>query len=148
MYATAQDMLDRFGTPRLVQLTDVDVPQTGAVNATRLSRALEDASGEIDGYLVGRMALPLATPPQVLKLHCCTIAHFRLLGAAADEASTAAYNAAVAYLRQVARGEILLTAPADVPTPTGLGPVAFSTGSKVMGRDSDGAGDACAWSGL
>lgn len=148
MYATAQDMLDRFGSPRLVQLTDVDLPSTGTVNATRLSRALEDASGEIDGYLVGRMALPLANPPQVLKLHCCTIAHFRLLGAAADEATTAAYTAAVAYLRQVAKGEILLTAPADVPTPAGLGPVSFVAGSKVMGREAEAYADGCGWSGL
>lgn len=135
MYAAAQDMLDRFGTPRLVQLTDINAPATGTVNATVLARALEDATAEIDGYLVGRMGLPLASPPAVLKLHCCTIAHFRLLGAAADDATTEAYKAAVAYLARVAKGEISLTAPADAPAATGLGPVLFEPGSKVMGRE-------------
>lgn len=140
MYATAQDMLDRLGTPKLVQLTDINVPMTGTVNATVLSRALEDASGEIDGYLAGRMALPLANPPAVLKLHCCTIAHFRLMGSAADEALTAAYKAATDYLRAVAKGDIALTAPADAPALAGLGPVLFDAGSKVMGREQADGG--------
>ncbi len=135
MYATAQDMQDRFGTPRLVQLTDINVPMTGAVNATVLSRALEDASAELDGYLVGRLALPLASPPAVLKLHCCTIAHFRLLGAAAEEPATEAYKAAIAYLGKVAEGKVSLVAPSEVPAVAGLGPVMFDTGSKVMGRE-------------
>lgn len=138
MYATAQDMLDRYGTPRLVQLTDINLPMTNEVNATVLARALEDASGEIDGYLVGRMALPLASPPAVLKLHCCTIAHFRLLGSAADEAATAAYKAAIDYLTRVAKGDILIAAPSDVAAPVGVGPVLFSPGSKAMGREAEG----------
>lgn len=138
MYATAQDMLDRFGTPRLVQLTDINEPMTGAVNATVLSRALEDASAEIDGYLAGRMALPLANPPAVLKLHCCTIAHWRLLGSSADEAANEAYKAAIAYLTRVAKGEILIAPPADTPPVDGAGTVLFVQGDKVMGREIEG----------
>lgn len=141
MYATAQDMLDRFGTPRMVQLTDVNVPMTGTVNTTVLSSALADASAEIDGYLAGRMALPLASPPPVLKVHCCTIAHFHLLGSAADEPATKAYDAAIKYFTAVAKGDIALTAPADTPALAGVGPVLFNPGDKVMGRESDSSFD-------
>lgn len=139
MYASAQDMLDRFGTPKLVQLTDINVPMTGTVNATVLSKALADASSVIDGYLVGRYPLPLANPPEVLKVHCCTLAHFRLLGSSADDAAIDANKEALGYLAKVAEGKVSLIAPADVPAAVGAGPVLFNPGSKVMGRESDDA---------
>jgi len=135
MYATQQDMIDRLGTPRLVQLTDINVPMTGTLNAVALDRALADASAEIDGYLVGRMALPLVAPPAILRVHCCTIAHYRLLGSGADDVTAEAYKSALAFLAKVAAGQILLQAPADVPAITGIGPVLFEPGSKVMGRE-------------
>ena len=138
MYATQQDLIDRFGTPKLIQLTDINLPMTGALNAVVLDRALGDATAEIDGYLVGRMALPLASPPAVLKLHCCTIAIFRLLGSSVDENTRKDYEAVCAYLARVADGRILLTAPSDVPAMAGVGSVWFEGGQKVMGRDTIG----------
>lgn len=135
MYATHQDMLDRFGEPRLIQLTDINEPLTGGVVSAVLDAALTDASGEIDGYLVGRMAVPLVSPPAVLKTYCCSIAHYRLVGGAADEVTRADYKAAIAFLTRVASGEIPLMPPADMPAQGGLGPVLFDAGSKVMGRE-------------
>ncbi|UDF33757.1 UNVERIFIED_ORG: DUF1320 domain-containing protein [Shinella sp. XGS7] len=135
MYATPQDMIDRLGTPRLVQLTDIQEPMTGAIGAVVLDRALADATAEIDGYLVGRLALPLATPPAILKVHCCTIAHYRLLGSTAGEGDRKAYEQVLAYLAKVAKGEIVLMPPAEAPALQGLGPVMFDAGTKVMGRE-------------
>lgn len=135
MYATQQDMIDRFGTPKMVQLTDINLPMTGLVNGTVLDRALGDASAEIDGYLVGRMALPLASPPAILKVHCCTIALYRLLGSSAEEGTREDYKAALAYLAKVADGRISISAPADTPALAGVGAVMFDGGSKVMGRE-------------
>jgi len=128
-------MIDRLGTPRLVQLTDINTPMTGAVVSVVLDRALTDASDEIDGYLVGRMALPLASPPAILRVHCCTIAHYRLLGSGADDVTAEAYKSALAFLARVADGKCALQAPADVPAVVGIGPVLFDPGSKVMGRE-------------
>jgi phage gp36-like protein len=135
-------MLDRFGTPRLVQLTDINEPLTGEVNPTVLDRALQDASAEIDGYLVGRMAVPLLAPPANFRLLCCSIAHYRLLGSSADDVTQADYANAVAYLSKVATGAISIVAAADTPIQAGLGPVLFVTGQKAFARETDAFGGA------
>lgn len=135
-YATQQDMIDRFGEPRLVQLTDVGEPQTGAVVASVLQAALDDASAEIDGYLAGRYPVPMASPPAALKGYCCTLAHYRLMGAAADENTRFDVRAVRSYLEAVAKGTITLTPPDAAPAVAGVGPVLFDAGSKVMGREA------------
>lgn len=137
-YATVTDLQSRIGEPRLVQLTDLADPPQGLVMGSVAQKALDDASAEIDGYLAGRYALPLAAPvPGILLVYCVTIAHYRLLGDKADEVTRADYKAAIDYLRGVAKGDILLMPPADAPVPTGAGPVLFDGGQKVMGREAD-----------
>ena len=136
MYATLQDMTDRYGTPRLVQLTDVFTPLTNVVNNVVLNARLADATAEIDGALVGRMALPLANPPAMLRLICCRLAYGMLLGPAVSEAEAADIKAARQYLRDVASGTVLLTPPAEMPDLAGAGSVLFEPGQKVMGRDA------------
>lgn len=142
-YATQQDMLDRFGPAEMVQLTDIGEPRSGAVDATVLARALGDASAEIDGYLVGRMAVPLASPPALLTVFTCDIARYRLMNTRADERAKDAYKAAIAYLTKVATGDILLMAPNEAPALAGAGAVMFDRGSKVFGREQDSADDLC-----
>ena len=39
-YATVQDMIDRYGEPEMIQLTDPDIL---AVQASKAQRALDDA---------------------------------------------------------------------------------------------------------
>lgn len=135
MYATAQDMIDRYGQPRMVQLTDVGAPMTGLVNNTVLLARLGDASAEIDGYLAGRMALPLAEPPAILKLMCCRIAYALLLGQRITEPEAKDLEAARAYLRDVARGTTNLLPPAAAPEVAGVGTVLFEPGTKTSWRD-------------
>lgn len=133
-YATVTDLQDRLGEPRLAQLTDLDDPPLGMVNASVAQKALDDAEAEIDGYLVGRYALPMASAPAVLRVHACTIAHYRLLGAQADEATRKDYEGVLKYLQAVAEGKVLLMSPDQAVTPPGAGTVMFSTSDKVMGR--------------
>lgn len=135
MYATSQDMIDRYGTPRMVQLTDVGAVLTGAVVAAVMNARLADADAEIDGYLAGRMALPLASPPAILRDLACRLAYGRLLGNTATEPDLADLKAARAYLRDVAAGTISLVPPADAPALAGAGAVLFEPGQKVMGRE-------------
>lgn len=134
-YATPADLQDRLGEARLIQLTDLADPPVNLVGQAVAQKALDDASAEIDGYLCGRYTLPLATAPAVLRVHCLTIAHYRLLGDRADEVTREAYKAALAFLLAVAKGDIPLLPPADTPAPLGVGPVLFDAGSKVMGRE-------------
>jgi phage gp36-like protein len=134
-YATLQDLKARIGEPRLVQLTDIGDPPTGLPDDAVAQRALDDADAEIDAALVGRYALPLATPPAVLKVHAVTLAHFRLLGAAATELDQAEAKHAREYLRDLASGKVPLLPPAVTSQPAGAGSVLFSPGDKVMGRE-------------
>ena len=135
MYATAQDMIDRYGEPHLVQLTDVGRPQTGGIVMTVLEARLLDASAEIDGYLAGRMVTPLVSPPAILRLLCCRMAHGLLVGEAATENDVADVKDARAYLRDIANGKISLTLPSEAAALPGVGEVVFSAGQKVMGRE-------------
>lgn len=134
-YATVTDLQDRLGEPRLMQLTDIGDPQVGLVDPAVAQKALDDAAAEIDGYLVGRYALPLASPPAMLRVHACTIAHYRLLGSAVDDATAADYKAVRELLTKVAEGKVLLMPPSEAPAVVGVGAVLFEPGSKVMGRE-------------
>lgn len=138
-YATVNDLQDRLGEARLVQLTDLVDPPLGLVDTAVAQKALDDADAEIDGYLVGRYALPLADPvPAVLRVHAITLAHGRLLGAQIDEATATEVKATRAWLMAVAKGDVVLLPPSVPAAPVGLGMVMFNAGSKVMGRDAEG----------
>jgi phage gp36-like protein len=134
-YATVADLRDRLGLARLTQLTDIEDPATGVPNDAVAQRALEDASAEIDGYLIGRYALPLAAAPAVLRVHALTIAHYRLLGHTADEATQADYKATRSYLMAVAEGKVSLMPADQAPPASGAGAVLFNAGQKVMARE-------------
>lgn len=135
-YALLQDMLDRFGGNEMEQLTDIGRPRLGAVDDGVLGRALEDATSLIDGYLIGRYALPLATVPGNLKVLCCGIARYQLMSSTPDERAKADWERAYKYLSAVNRGDAQLFAPSASPAVDGVGPVLFSSGSKIMGRES------------
>ncbi len=133
-YATAQDLIDRFGVAELTQLTDIGEPRLKAVDSVVLATALVDASAMIDGYLVGRYALPLATPPETLRVHCAGIARYQLMRRSPDDRAKADFEAAFAFLGKVAEGKILLMAPDAAPAAPGIGLVSFNQGAKVFGR--------------
>lgn len=136
-YATQQDMTDRYGEPRIVQLTDREDPPANVIDATLLQRRLDDASAIIDGYLIGRYALPLSVAPAILKVHCCSLTMYALLGETVEKDSAPAVDRrdAIAYLEKVARGDIALLPPEVASQQAGAGTVLFSPGQKVMGRD-------------
>jgi phage gp36-like protein len=135
MYATVQDAIDTMGEDELIRLTDVDAVPTGAVVAARVQRALDDASGLIDGYLVGRYVTPLATVPAVIKVHALGLARYLLQRVNPDERAKADFEAAMRYLEQVAKGSIALFPPSAPATTAGTGAVLFAPGSKVWGRE-------------
>lgn len=135
-YATAQDMLDRFGASEMEQLTDINKPRLIAVDTLVLDRALEDATALIDGYLVGRYALPLASVPGNLKVMCCGIARYQLMSSSPDEHAKADWENAFKFLVSVSRGDVQLFPPSAAPAVEGVGPVLFHAGSKIMGRDA------------
>lgn len=111
-YAVKQDMIDRFGEVELKQLTDRS-GDVDAIDDTVLNRALADADAEIDGYLSGRYALPLASTPLNLNAMACDIARYKLYEDRATEHVRQRYDDAVKYLASVARGTISLSLDAN-----------------------------------
>jgi phage gp36-like protein len=135
-YATAQDMLDRFGASEMEQLTDISKPRLNAVDSVVLDRALEDATALINGYLISRYSLPLASVPDNLKVMCCGIARYQLMSRSPDDRAKADYENAFKFLVGVNRGDVQLFPPSAAPAVDGVGPVLFNAGSKIMGRDA------------
>jgi phage gp36-like protein len=101
-YATQQNMIDRFGSQELIELTDRS--NTGAIDATVLGQALADANTEIDSYLFSVCTLPLATvPPRLIKI-AADIARYELYGARCTDQVRARYTDAIAFLKAVVTG--------------------------------------------
>jgi len=86
-----------------------------------IDAAIEDADGEIDGYLAKRYRTPIAPVPKVLSKFSKDIAVYNLWSRIGiDESSEAKnylnrYNAAVKFLILVAEGKVSIGAQADDP---------------------------------
>ncbi|MDP1673371.1 MAG: DUF1320 domain-containing protein [Burkholderiales bacterium] len=135
-YATKQDMIDRFGETELVQITNQEDHAATVINDTVLNQALADADAEIDGYLIGRYALPLASVPATLKRNACDIARYHLYDNRVTEQVQKRYDNVVAFLRMLAKGDASLGLDAaHQETPTTGGP-AIAAGDRVFTADS------------
>lgn len=125
-YATAADMVARFGAQELVLLTDTDNIPPRTIDEARISLKLEDASSFIDGYVGQVYRLPLlgcrkplvpgqpveyAMPPVLVRL-ACDIARYYLHDDLAPENEVyRRYKAALAELDAIAVGRSMLSCP-------------------------------------
>lgn len=107
-YVTRHDLEQRFGADEIAQREEALQP--GAVD-----KALAAADALIDGYLVGRYTLPLASVPVTLPQFAEVIARYTLLGEAATERARTDYQDALAWLKDVQAGRVLLQQAAPVP---------------------------------
>lgn len=123
-YALASDLIARFGEPELIQQTDLT--SAGAYNAATVARALDDASALIDGYLAGRYAVPLASVPALLVTLACDLARYALYVDAVPDVVRDRRDQAVATLRDIAAGRVLL----DVSVSAG----GAGAGAAIVGR--------------
>jgi phage gp36-like protein len=132
-YATLTDLAARFGDEELTQLTDR--LGTGVVDADVAQAALAEADAEIDAYLAGRYALPLAAVPPILVRLACDIARYRLATDTPLEEVRKRYEDARRLLENLAAGRVTLGLPAvDAPVVVG------SVGSSVPAAVFDDAG--------
>lgn len=117
-YATQQDLIDRFAQTELIQITDR--ANIGVIDATVLGQALADADAEIESYLVGRYALPLASVPPILTRIACDIARYHLYDDRVTEQVRLRYEDVRKLLDSIATGKVQLGLPASA----GAAPVA------------------------
>lgn len=110
MYCTQLDLDARGWAEEIAALSDKAGVLNGSVNAAVLNQAIEDASAEIDSYLVGHIALPLLNPSDFLVRKACDMTRFYLYDIGVIDNVRLAYDSAVASLKGVATGKTALSA--------------------------------------
>lgn len=107
-YATTADLDGAYGVERIDMLADMR--GLGVRDAVKITRALDDASALIDGYISQRYALPLPSVPAVLREACLSITVYKLATdpAALAEDMRARYEDALRFLRDVAGAKAAL----------------------------------------
>ena len=135
MYASLDDLTKQVSEDLLIQLTDDN--GIGSINTDVTDMALEAADVEIDGYLGGRYALPLATVPGIVTKQAVDITIYNLYsrrpGGPADHIQKR-YDNAVRFLDRVARGDISLGM--DDPEPTGDNSAEMVSGASIFSRET------------
>lgn len=112
-YIDQQQLVTRFGEAELQALAP---DGQGGIDADTVARACVDAAGEIDARLVAAgYTTPLNPVPSVVTAHAADIARYRLYDEHATEVVIARYQHAIKFLRDVARGEVMLGSN-DEPT--------------------------------
>ena len=134
-YATVQDMIDRYSEVEMVSLTDREY--NAEIIPAVAQTALDDATGEINGYLI-KYTKPFDVIPRTLLTYCCDIARYRLTGGEVLETNIIGqrYLQAISYLEKVAAGKISLTVDENGKEAETASVVMFSDKQKVFGRDN------------
>ena len=126
IYATAQDLIDRFGEAEMVQLTDVDLQ---AVQTGKVERAIGDAQAYADSF-VGRVyslpltgcvkptpvvgnpqATELVAPPQLARIVADVARYYLWKDFAPESEVYLRYKAAGKELEAIGKGEATLSCP-------------------------------------
>ena len=130
MYCSPADLQQRFGEQELTQLTDRN--GSGSPDAALLQKAIDDASAEINGYLRGRVALPLADVPPELAVYAADMARYRLYTISPTDEVSARYDKAIGWLRRVSEGRLTLVT--DDPANSGDDAVQFESAPSIFAR--------------
>lgn len=132
-YCTADDLLLLIP---LAELTELTADSEDLPDATVIADAIDKAAAEIDSYLGVRYVLPLAgTPSQVRNLAVdMALYHLYSRRSLAPQVRRQKYEAAVAFLKQVAAGQALVDGAGEASGDQRQ-VAEFSGSSRVFGRD-------------
>lgn len=135
-YAAPQGLIDQFGEPELIELSDLGTPRTYAVDLAVLQRVCDRANAEVNGFLRARYTLPLASVPELLPYLAADLARYYLYPMEPPTVVQARFDAARKTLREIQSGAQPLgidqagndvtSTPSDLPQ--------FTAGEKVFAR--------------
>lgn len=135
-YCTQTDLIERYGSQLLVDLTDRAEVATGTIDADAVTRAISEADALIDGYVKGRYVLPFATVPDPLGTISRAIAIYTLHVYEPNEKIVRDYNQALRTLQEIAKGVVLLDADGVTPSGTGAGGVRVNDRERPFTADN------------
>jgi phage gp36-like protein len=130
-YCTLQQLIDRFGEPMLVELTDRAEEPTGEVDSDVVDRAIADTGALIDGFLAPRYALPISETPPLLTDLGLAIALYKLHRQVASDKVRRDYEDALRVLRDLSTGTVRLDVAGAEP------PASGTSGVRTNDRDRD-----------
>lgn len=136
MYCTQANLVDRFGTKMLLDLTDRAVPKSGVIDAAVVTKAITDAGAEIDGYLAARYALPLAATPDVITDLAQRIAIYKLHVVNVSAKIADDYKLALAALSNISKGVIKLDVAGIEPAASSANGVYVQQGGTRLTHES------------
>ena len=111
-YATLADLIERAGDVEIRQIADRD--RDGTPDPDVIAAALIDADHLVNGYVAVKYALPLPSVPDLVRTWAVSIARYILHRNGAPEHVATDYKEAIAALKDLARGLVLLPVePAD-----------------------------------
>lgn len=128
-YASQADLVKRFGTDLLVDLTDRASPPAGEIDADTVTRALADTDAVIDGYLKGRYRLPLSSTPPLLRDLAQAIAVYKLHRDTVADKIRTDYTDALKMLAAIGVGAVRLDVEGAEPESSG------ATGVRTTDRE-------------
>jgi phage gp36-like protein len=128
-YASQSDLVERYGTPMLIDLTDRDDPPAGTIDDAVVTRALEDADAAINGYLLGRYILPLSATPPLLRDLAQAVAIYKLHRDTASDKIGNDYASALKTLALISSGTVRLDVAGVEPAASG------ATGVRTTDRE-------------
>lgn len=130
-HCTQQDLIDRFGEDEITQLADRD--RDGTIDADVVTKACDDATAEIDGWLYGRLTLPETVPQEVVR-RACDVARYLLYDDRASDQVRERYEDALTWLKDVAAGRVTIPGALPPLEEAGTGTVAV-VGSPTVFTD-------------
>lgn len=119
MYATLDQLKERFSEKMLLSLTDRATPAAGVIDEDVVDRALADTQAQIDGYLAARYKLPLVDTPALVTDLALVIAIYKLHRKSPDDKIKEDYNQAIKTLRDISAGVVRLNVEGVEPTSSG-----------------------------
>jgi len=152
IYATAADLVTRFGELELVQLTDLENIPPSIIDVGRVEKKIADACATVDGYIgkVYRLplqgcAMPLTVPsgtieyaiPPVLERITCDLTRYYLHYNLAPESEVyRRYKDAIKELEAYGDGKAQLSCPWGGSPGVPIGADAQSGGNEVWAEFS------------
>lgn len=136
-YCTQEDILKMIPPEELAELTaeagDTPDPQV-------VEEAISRGQAEIDAYLGTVYAVPLSPVPPLVKALAVDLAIFHLYSrrSVVPPVRQQKYEAAVAFLKEVAAGQAVVTSNGGEPPSSKRGAAEVSSANRVLSRNTLG----------